>query len=97
MAAPGRDERFLDLFLRDTGIAIDWDLDQALELFRGSGQGVAPGRATERAAEAGRDSERWTVLEPETAPDRAVGVGVAPVQAVEAVRHSEREVDSGQG
>ena len=29
MAAPGRDEGFLDLFLRDTGIAVDWDLDQA--------------------------------------------------------------------
>jgi hypothetical protein len=29
MAAPGRDERFLDVFLRDTGIAVDWDLDQA--------------------------------------------------------------------
>lgn len=29
MAAPGRDERFLDLFLRDTGVAVDWDLDQA--------------------------------------------------------------------
>jgi predicted nucleic acid-binding protein len=28
MAAPGRDERFLDLFLRDTGIAVDWDLDE---------------------------------------------------------------------
>jgi predicted nucleic acid-binding protein len=29
MAAPGRDERFLDVFLLDTGIAVDWDLDQA--------------------------------------------------------------------
>jgi predicted nucleic acid-binding protein len=35
MAAPGRDERFLDLFLGDTGIAVDWDLDQATWRFAG--------------------------------------------------------------
>jgi predicted nucleic acid-binding protein len=29
MAAPGRDEGFLDLFLRDTAITVDWDLDEA--------------------------------------------------------------------
>ena len=29
MAAPGRDEGFLDLFLRDTGISVEWDLDEA--------------------------------------------------------------------
>jgi predicted nucleic acid-binding protein len=28
MAAPGRDEAFLDLFLRDTGITVDWDLSE---------------------------------------------------------------------
>src|SRR5262249_13912596 len=30
MAAPNRDEGFLDTFLRDTGIAVDWDLDQSV-------------------------------------------------------------------
>ena len=30
MAAPGRTEEFLDSFVRDTGIAIDWDLDQTI-------------------------------------------------------------------
>ncbi len=28
MAAPGRNERFLDAFFRDTGILVDWNLDQ---------------------------------------------------------------------
>jgi len=30
MAAPNRGEGFLDAFLRDTGIAVDWDLDQSV-------------------------------------------------------------------
>ncbi len=30
MAAPGRDEAFLDSFLRGTGIVTDWNLDQAV-------------------------------------------------------------------
>ncbi len=30
MAAPGRDEAFLNSFFLDTGIAIDWDLDEAI-------------------------------------------------------------------
>ena len=30
MAAPGRTEEFLDSFVRDTGIGIDWDLDQSI-------------------------------------------------------------------
>jgi predicted nucleic acid-binding protein len=30
MAAPNRDEGFLDTFLGDTGIAVDWDLDQSV-------------------------------------------------------------------
>ncbi len=28
MACPGRDETFLDLFFKDTGIAIDWIVDE---------------------------------------------------------------------
>jgi hypothetical protein len=28
MAAPGRDEGFLDSFLRDTGMTVDWNLDE---------------------------------------------------------------------
>jgi predicted nucleic acid-binding protein len=30
LAAPGRDEIFLDTFLRETGIAVDWNLDQGV-------------------------------------------------------------------
>lgn len=30
LALPGRDEAFLDTFFRDTAIAIDWNLDQAV-------------------------------------------------------------------
>jgi predicted nucleic acid-binding protein len=30
LAFPGRDARFLDSFFADTGIIIDWDLDQAV-------------------------------------------------------------------
>jgi predicted nucleic acid-binding protein len=51
MAAPGRDERFLDLFLRDTGIAVDWDLDEAT--WRSAGrayQAYAAGRRRQRDA-----------------------------------------------
>jgi len=29
MAAPGRSETFIDAFLRDTGLTVDWDLDEA--------------------------------------------------------------------
>jgi predicted nucleic acid-binding protein len=29
MACPGRDEAFLDSFFRDTGIMVDWNLDEA--------------------------------------------------------------------
>lgn len=81
------------------GLDLDLDLDQALELFRASDRGPALGQATEQAAETGPDSEVWMVLEPETAPDRAVEAArdSARVQAAEAVRDSEREVDSGQG
>jgi hypothetical protein len=69
---------------------LDLDLDQALELFRASGRGPALGQATEQAAETGPDSEVWMVLEPETAPDRAVGVvrDSARAQAVEVVPDS---------
>ena len=28
MAAPGRDEDFVESFLRDTGIVVEWDLDE---------------------------------------------------------------------
>lgn len=30
MAAPGRDEPFLDAFFRDTGILVDWSLDERI-------------------------------------------------------------------
>lgn len=30
LACPGRHETFLDKFLQDTGIAIDWDLDESV-------------------------------------------------------------------
>lgn len=30
MAAPGRDEAFLDSFLQDTGIAVEWNLHEAV-------------------------------------------------------------------
>ncbi len=30
MAAPGRSESFVDSFLEDTGIAVDWDLDETV-------------------------------------------------------------------
>lgn len=30
MACPGRSEAFLDAFLKDTGISVDWDLDEAV-------------------------------------------------------------------
>jgi hypothetical protein len=29
MACPGRDQAFLDMFFQDSGIAIDWSLDEA--------------------------------------------------------------------
>jgi len=40
VAAPGRDEQFVMKFLRDTSVAVDWDLDEgtwwmAAEAFRG--------------------------------------------------------------
>jgi predicted nucleic acid-binding protein len=30
MAAPGRDEAFLNTFVKKTGITVDWDLDEAV-------------------------------------------------------------------
>jgi len=30
LAAPGRDETFLDAFFRDTGITVDWNLDETV-------------------------------------------------------------------
>jgi predicted nucleic acid-binding protein len=30
MACPGRSEAFLDAFLKDTGISVDWNLDEAI-------------------------------------------------------------------
>ncbi|MGH9431944.1 MAG: type II toxin-antitoxin system VapC family toxin [Terriglobia bacterium] len=30
MACPGRDEKFLDSFFRDTGIRIEWNLDESI-------------------------------------------------------------------
>jgi len=30
VACPGRTEGFLDTFLRETGISVDWDLDEAI-------------------------------------------------------------------
>ncbi len=43
LAAPGRTEAFVDAFLEDTAIAVDWDLDEML--WR------AAGRAFQRYAE----------------------------------------------
>lgn len=37
MACPGRDERFLDAFFQDTGITIEWDLDETV--WRAAGRG----------------------------------------------------------
>jgi len=51
MAAPGRDERFLDAFLRDTGIAVDWNLDSAMWRCAGKAyQAYAAGRTRQREA-----------------------------------------------
>jgi predicted nucleic acid-binding protein len=36
MAMPRRNEAFLDGFLRDTGISVDWDLDESI--WRAAGQ-----------------------------------------------------------
>jgi hypothetical protein len=36
LAAPGRDETFLDTFFRDTGITVDWNLDETV--WRTAGQ-----------------------------------------------------------
>lgn len=36
LAAPGRNEAFLDTFFRDTGITVDWNLDEAV--WRTAGQ-----------------------------------------------------------
>jgi predicted nucleic acid-binding protein len=30
LASPSRNENFLDLFCRETGISVDWDLDEAI-------------------------------------------------------------------
>ena len=30
MACPGRSEEFLNVFLKDTGISVDWNLDEAI-------------------------------------------------------------------
>lgn len=30
LACPGRDETFLDVFLNDTGITVDWDLNESI-------------------------------------------------------------------
>ena len=55
MAAPGRDERFLDLFLGDTGIAVDLDLDQATWRFAGRAyQAYAADRRKQRDTGPGR-------------------------------------------
>lgn len=36
MAAPGREETFLNAFFRDTGIRVEWDLDETI--WRAAGQ-----------------------------------------------------------
>jgi len=49
MAEPGRTEEFLDSFVRDTGIAIDWDLDQSIWRLAGRAfQSYAAGRRKQR-------------------------------------------------
>jgi predicted nucleic acid-binding protein len=51
MAAPGRNERFLDAFFRDTGILVDWNLDQrAWRLAGRAFQGYAARRRKQRGS-----------------------------------------------
>ena len=51
MAAPGRNERFLDAFFRDTGILVDWNLDQRAWRVAGRAlQGYAARRRKQRGS-----------------------------------------------
>jgi predicted nucleic acid-binding protein len=51
MAAPGRDERFLEAFFRDTGILVDWNLDQRAWRMAGRAfQGYAARRRKQRGS-----------------------------------------------
>jgi predicted nucleic acid-binding protein len=52
MACPGRSEAFLDSFLRDTGIRVDWELDEAVWRRAGSAfQNYAARRRKHRGPE----------------------------------------------
>jgi len=44
LAAPGRDEAFLDLFCRETGVSVDWDLGEAIWREAGRALGTHAGR-----------------------------------------------------
>lgn len=49
LAAPGRTEAFVDSFLEDTAIAVDWDLDEAVWRVAGRAfQGYAERRRKQR-------------------------------------------------
>lgn len=51
MAAPGRDERFLDAFFGDTGIFVDWRLDERVwRLAGGAFQAYAERRRKHRGS-----------------------------------------------
>ena len=55
VAAPGRSEAFVDSFLRETGIAIDWELGQAIWRLAGrTFQGYAERRRRQRDSGARR-------------------------------------------
>jgi hypothetical protein len=47
MAAPGRSETFIDAFLRDTGLTVDWNLDEAT--WRAAGRAFQKYAARRRA------------------------------------------------
>lgn len=48
MAAPGRDEAFVESFLRDTGIAVEWDLDETVWRLAARAFSVYAGRRREQ-------------------------------------------------
>jgi len=51
MACPGRDEAFVDMFCREAGIAIDWNLDEAI--WRTAGRAFQAYAARRRHGESG--------------------------------------------
>ena len=57
LAAPGRDETFLDSFFRDTGITVDWNLDETV--WRTAGRAFQKYAARRRRQ---HDSGPWRIL-----------------------------------